>query len=466
MDLKCLDSGFYCIQDMINFDRNIYMMTNRILLLLSLILLTLSCRPEQSVSLPVVNTDFATEITDNSAKSGGNVISDGGTEITAKGVCWNTTGNPALTDFNTNEGQGSGSFTSNLTGLAEGTKYFVKAYATNSSGTSFGDEINFTTLTKSDGQIIADHSVVDRYDDIPAAYLNEVKKMWVSIAGESHSQAYRAGLLLLESLNSAYSVSVVESGTPEPYTTSHLRFSGATWGDKDNSSGWIYSYGEEDWYTNSTAISRTKAGLLYCRNNGPALTALGFGWCWDATWQNDVGGSYDPVYHTRWAGASMGGPEGNLRWGLDAEDKALTGNSVCMDTYINATQSYIDYCAANNIPTKIIWTTGPVDNENNWAIGESGYQQYLKWEYLRNHVRSLSEAYFFDYADILSYNDAGVQATTTWTDNSGTLRTFPIISPENMTSLDPNYHIGTNGAIKLAKAMWWLLARMAGWDGK
>jgi hypothetical protein len=35
-----------------------------------------------------------------------------------------------------------------------------------------------------------------------------------------------------------------------------------------------------------------------------------------------------------------------------------------------------------------------------------------------------------------------------------------------MTSLDPNYHIGTNGAIKLAKAMWWLLARMAGWDGK
>ena len=113
-----------------------------------------SCRPEQSGSLPVVNTDFATEITYNSAKSGGNVISDGGTEITAKGVCWNTTGNPALTDFNSNEGQGSGSFTSNLTGLAEGTKYFVKAYATNSSGTSFGDEINFTTLTKSDGCLL------------------------------------------------------------------------------------------------------------------------------------------------------------------------------------------------------------------------------------------------------------------------------------------------------------------------
>ena len=314
------------------------------------------------------------------------------------------------------------------------------------------------------GQIIADHTVVDRYDDIPATYLNEVKKMWVSIAGESHSQGYRAGLLLLESFNSTYSASVIESGTPESYTTSNLRFSGATWGDRDNSSGWIYGYGEEDWYTNSTAISRTKAGLLYCKNNGPALTALGFGWCWDATWTNGVGGGYDPVYHTRWAGASAGGPEGNLRWGLDAGDQALTGNSVCMDTYINATQSYIDYCVANNIPTKIIWTTGPVDNESNWAIGESGYQQYLKWEYLRNHVKSLSEAYFFDYADILSYNDAGVQATTTWTDNSGTLRTFPIISPENMVTLDPSYHIGSNGAIKLAKAMWWMLARIAGWD--
>jgi len=76
-------------------------------------------------------------------------------------------------------------------------------------------------------------------------------------------------------------VNVTESGTPEAYTTSYLRASRATWGDYSNSSGWIYSYGEEDWFTNSMAIARTKAGLLYTKNTGPTLSAIGFGWCYD-----------------------------------------------------------------------------------------------------------------------------------------------------------------------------------------
>ncbi len=315
------------------------------------------------------------------------------------------------------------------------------------------------------GQIIADHTVVDMYDKIPQQYIDEVKKMWVVIAGESHSLSYRTGTELLETLDNKFQVTVKESGTPDTYTSSNLRISRATWGDHDNATGWIYDYGEEDWWTNVTAITRTKASLQYCKDNGPALTAMGFGWCWDATWINGVAGGYDPVYYTRWAGATSGGPDGNAPWGLDAGDQVLTGNSVCMDNYINATQNYIDYCAANNIATKIIWTTGPVDNEGNYAIGESGYQQYLKYKYIRDHVNSIHTGYFFDFADILSYNDAGVQATTTWTDNNGTLQTFPIINSENMANFNPDYHFGSNGALKIGKAMWWLLARMAGWDG-
>lgn len=65
----------------------------------------------------------------------------------------------------------------------------------------------------------------------------------------------------------------------------------------------------------------------------------------------------------------------------------------------------------------------------------------------------------------MSYNDAGVQQTTSWTDHNGTLQTFPIINDENMTTFEANYHFGSNGALKIAKAMWWMLARMAGWDG-
>lgn len=337
-------------------------------------------------------------------------------------------------------------------------------------GTNVGLSYNGTApdlgYAESGNVIIADHSVVDKYDDIPQRWIDSVKTKWVSFAGESHSGAYRVGAQLLENQDSKFAVSIRESGTPESYTTNNLRLSRATWGSYDQATGWVYDYGEEDFWTNSTALSRTKAGLLYCKNNGFDLFALGFGWCWDATWQNAPGGSYDPVFHTRWAGASVNGPDGNRRWGLDDGDYSLTGNRVSMRTYIRAMHEYIDYCEANNITTKMIWTTGPVDNESNWAIGESGYQQYLKYQYLRNHIDSLNEAYFLDFADILCYNDAGIQRTTTWTDNNNTVQTFPMIHEDNMTTWDNSYHFGSNGALRIGKAMWWLLARMAGWDGK
>jgi len=336
-------------------------------------------------------------------------------------------------------------------------------------GTDVGLPYNGTApdlgYAESGNVIIADHTVVDKYDEIPQRWIDSVKTKWVSMAGESHSGAYRVGAQLLENLDSKYSVSIRESGVPESYTTNNLRLSRATWGSYDQSTGWVYDYGEEDFFTNATALSRTKAGLLYCKNNNFDLFALGFGWCWDATWQNAPGGSYDPVFHTRWAGASFNGPDGNRIWGLDDGDYSLTNNRVSMRTYIRAMHDYIDYCDDNNIATKMIWTTGPVDNDGNMAVGESGYQQYLKYQYLRNHIDSLDQAYFFDFADILSYNDNNVQRTTSWTDNSGTPRTFPMIHEDNMTTWDNSYHFGSNGALRIGKALWWLLARMAGWDG-
>ena len=123
-------------------------------------------------------------------------------------------------------------------------------------------------------QIIADHTVVAEYDRIPQAYLNEVKKMWVIIAGESHSKGYRIGCQLLENIDTRFQVNIKESGTPESYTDQHLRLSRATWGDYTNASGWIYNYGEEDWFTNATAISQTKAHLTYCNTNNLQIATL------------------------------------------------------------------------------------------------------------------------------------------------------------------------------------------------
>ena len=98
-----------------------------------------------AVSLPTVSTSAVTSITSTTAISGGNVTDDGGSSVTAKGVCWSTSTGPTTSDNTTSNGTGLGSFTSNLSGMSPGTTYYVRAYATNSAGTAYGNELSFTT---------------------------------------------------------------------------------------------------------------------------------------------------------------------------------------------------------------------------------------------------------------------------------------------------------------------------------
>ena len=122
----------------------------------------------EEVLLPTVITEEVTDITTDSATSGGNVTSDGGATVTAHGVCWSTSQNPTIDDNDgmTTDGNGTGSFTSNIPNLAPNTRYYVRAYATNSAGTGYGDEISFTTEEEEeegcepDGEI-AGHYYVD-----------------------------------------------------------------------------------------------------------------------------------------------------------------------------------------------------------------------------------------------------------------------------------------------------------------
>ena len=97
-------------------------------------------------TIPTVTTDEATNITQTTATSGGDVTDDGGADVTARGVCWSISNEPSLSDPHTTDGNGTGPFVSSLTGLAENTTYYVRAYATNSEGTAYGYEISFTTL--------------------------------------------------------------------------------------------------------------------------------------------------------------------------------------------------------------------------------------------------------------------------------------------------------------------------------
>ena len=102
-----------------------------------------------SGSLPTITTTDESSITESSAVSGGNITSDGGSTVTQRGVCWSTNQNPSIANNITNNGSGLGSFTSSLTGLNANTIYYVKAYATNSIGTAYGNQINFTTMNTS-----------------------------------------------------------------------------------------------------------------------------------------------------------------------------------------------------------------------------------------------------------------------------------------------------------------------------
>ncbi len=99
------------------------------------------------IVLATINTTAITANVGISAVSGGTISSDGGSAITQRGVCWGSTLNPQITDSKTTEGPGSGTFTSNITGLTTGTTYHVRAYATNSFGTAYGGDVAFTTPT-------------------------------------------------------------------------------------------------------------------------------------------------------------------------------------------------------------------------------------------------------------------------------------------------------------------------------
>ena len=109
-----------------------------------------------SAIAPTVSTTAVSSVTSTSASSGGNVTSDGEDPITTRGVCWSTSENPTTSDIHTSDGTGAGSFTSAITGLSPGTTYHVRAYATNSAGTGYGDDLSFTASYSSTLYVIAD----------------------------------------------------------------------------------------------------------------------------------------------------------------------------------------------------------------------------------------------------------------------------------------------------------------------
>ncbi len=102
-------------------------------------------------NLASITTNAVSNITGTTAVSGGNITNNGGSLVTQRGVCYSTSPNPTTANTTISSGSGTGSFTSNLTSLSVNTTYYVRAFAVNSAGTAYGNQVSFTTTTGGSG---------------------------------------------------------------------------------------------------------------------------------------------------------------------------------------------------------------------------------------------------------------------------------------------------------------------------
>jgi hypothetical protein len=121
--------------------------------------------------IPILTTTVVTSVTQNSAISGGNITAENGGVVLERGVCWGTVVNPTISNNKTSDGTGSGTFTSNMTGLQPGFVYYLRSYATNSVGTAYGNGVSFTTLLdNSSSAAKIDSIVIDMYKAAQLGY--------------------------------------------------------------------------------------------------------------------------------------------------------------------------------------------------------------------------------------------------------------------------------------------------------
>ena len=196
------------------------------------ILLLITCKKEAIKVLSTVNTTAATNITSTTATSGGTITNDGGAPVTSRGVCWSLSQSPTTFDSKTSDGSGTGAFSSDLTSLAENTLYYVRAYATNSQGTAYGSQKQFTTANS--GIIFNPNLTYGTLADIDGNVYHTI---------DIGTQKWMAENLKVTKFNNGTSISLVTNGS----TWTLLTSPGYCWYDNDgatnkNTYGALYNW--------------------------------------------------------------------------------------------------------------------------------------------------------------------------------------------------------------------------------
>ena len=172
---------------------------NIILLMSSLFLISTGCKKENAGLLPVIETSVLLELTSvSTANSGGTITSEGSSKVKARGVCWSLKRNPTISDPHSEDGAGAGVFESKIHGMQPFATYYIRAYATNNEGTSYGSEKSITTKV-SIGEFYKGGIVYDVSDNGEIFICSELDQSEGIIFGEVKRLYTTSGLSLKES---------------------------------------------------------------------------------------------------------------------------------------------------------------------------------------------------------------------------------------------------------------------------
>jgi len=306
--------------------------------------------------------------------------------------------------------------------------------------------------------IIADHTIVEKYSKIPQKYINEIKKLLLVVPGESHGEAYRQGLSLLEKHDpkfKSYSGEYVpDSAEMSAANTDYLRCTDLYYNKNYEGGKYRGTCSETEFWASSnniqSASSIMKTAIDYQTKRNNPISVLGFAWCWDMSFNSSCSLKTDKKYNIHWYGQTTGhlGSDPAAWWGLDAQDSKIN-----MNTYL-AVIDELNKCCKNTVT---FFSTGPVDSS--FLLGESGYQTHIKCEYIRNYVKQKGNRVLLDFADILSHGINGSLNTKSWDSHE-----YPFIHDDYVHN-EKNWHFNEAGALRIGKALWWMLARIKGWDG-
>ena len=269
--------------------------------------------------MPTVETSPVTGVGLTTAESGGNVTDDGGAPVTERGVCWSTSPNPVSSGSHITGGTGTGAFMGSVSGLVEGTVYYLRAYATNVAGTSYGSEISFSTsVADVDGNIyktvrigtqlwITENLKVTKYNDGTGIPYVTDNASWGSLTTPGYcwynnDEGNKAIYGTLYNFYAASTVNLCPTGwhvpTDDEWTTLSDYLGGRTIaGGKLKEAGTAHWNSPNTGATNETGFTALPAGY---RMPGGAFSSMGAS---NIIWSSSVYDTYgrDRVIYSYWS---------------------------------------------------------------------------------------------------------------------------------------------------------------------